>query len=177
MLRLLIDDHLHVTGVAHGIFQQVLHTPLEAAGVTRHRVSGAACQGDVLANVLQVSLQALQQGVDVDVLPGFVDLTTADKLQRGRHQPLHVGQVFAKALLLLLVIKHFGAQAQAGDWRAQVVGHRRQKACALGQAVQQTLLHQVEGLGGAADFHRPFDFQWFAADIVAQRLGGLSQLV
>ena len=109
--------------LAHFLNEAVV--PYETDAVTRQAAADGhapepatlrpAFDAHALPHVFQIRLQALQQRVDVDVLPRLVDFAAADKIQGAGDHVLHFLQVTAKTLLRAIVLEHLGAQAPACD--------------------------------------------------------------
>ncbi|MNN38353.1 hypothetical protein D3C81_1523480 [compost metagenome] len=74
-----------------------------------------------------------------------MDVGVLHTLQRAFDQQFQLIQITAELGLQLFVFKQFDAQAQTGDWCAQVMGNRAEQLAALGEVAADALAHGVEG--------------------------------
>ncbi|MBB1632751.1 hypothetical protein A9975_18035 [Cupriavidus sp. UME77] len=162
--------------VAVRVLDQVDHGPAQFGRIGQQRL-GVARQGDVLADFRGIVHHGLQQGMHIHPLArrgGAVAL--AQVIQGGIDQTVHLRQVLAQAIADLVVVDAFDAQAHAGEWGAQVVGHGSQEARLLCQLGADALLHVVEGLGCGAGLGRAAVFvQRRGMHVLGQPAGAAGQ--
>ena len=145
--------------VLDGVVDQVADATTQCQRLARVRRQRLALDGD--ATIAQVRLgQNLQHLVKVDRLDVFVDVGVLYALQGAFDQQLQLVQVLAELGLQALVLQQFDTQAQAGDWRAQVVGNGAEQLAAFGQVAADSLTHAVE---------RPTNLDHFTAARFSQR--------
>ena len=99
--------------------------------------------------------------IEIHRLDVLVDVGVFHALQCAFDQQLQLIQIAAEFGLQLFVFEQFDAQAQAGDWRAQVMGNRAEQLAALGQVTADAFAHGVE---------RAADFDHFTATALRHRL-------
>ncbi|MNX90418.1 hypothetical protein D3C86_1224650 [compost metagenome] len=135
-----------------------------------------ACELNVLAHVLVVEHQAVEERVEVGAAAFFGGAVDAAGVGHAfAHQVFHFAQVVPQFVFFAGVVHELGAQFHAGDRGLQVVGDCREQLHAFLQVRRDACLHRVEGLGGVGDFGRAFFVQEYGMGVGVQGFDGTGE--
>ena len=95
--------------------------------------------------------------------------------QGRRNHAIQLGEIGQELGAQFIIVDEFGAQAQAGDWRAQIVPHRGQQEGAVGDETRNAPRHGVERNRRPRDLGRTILRQRRRIDVTAKPLGRLGQ--
>ncbi len=140
-----LEAHRGAAAVLDGVLDQVGEGALQLIGGAPHQGRTESLGPHRLADIREAVADGLDQGGEVDERQPLAGAPVADEREGGLHQGVHLVEVAQELRPEPLVLQKFGAQAQAGDRRAQVVADRRQH---VGAVVDQALdppAHPVEG--------------------------------
>ena len=92
------DRDFNPLAVFQGVIHQISQAPLQRQWPKPHRLAGRTHNAHLMAGILGIFLQRLQQGVQIQRRDGFAVPAAAQEIQRRLRHPLHVVKIRLKFL-------------------------------------------------------------------------------
>ena len=152
-----IDAHHAAAAVLGGVFREIAHGARDFARAAFAHHGSRRLGADVDAHVLQFAAERARDFGEIDVGARFFAGAGARERERLLGERSISSTEREQALALGFVFDQFGAQADRGDRRAQIVAERPEHLALAVELAAEPLGHGVERGGGAAHVVRAAD--------------------